>query len=203
MRLVTWNVNSVRQRLPRLLAMLAGTIPTSCACRRRRSRTRSSPRWSSRPRATRSATFGQKGYNGVAIRPRGRGCEEVRTGFDGDPVPEQSRVIAARVGRPARRVRLRRERQGGRRPRLRDQARVARCARGPGSARPWTRLTRSSSPATSTSRPMTATCWDRRPLAREEPGERARAGAARRPRSRLGLTDLGRAAAGDVAGPFS
>jgi exodeoxyribonuclease-3 len=43
------------------------------------------------------ATLGQRGYNGVAIVSR-VGLDGVHTGFEGDPVPEQSRVVAARAG---------------------------------------------------------------------------------------------------------
>jgi len=43
------------------------------------------------------ATFGQRAYNGVAILSR-VGLKDVRTGFDGDPAPEQSRVISAVAG---------------------------------------------------------------------------------------------------------
>src|SRR4029079_3175648 len=43
------------------------------------------------------ATLGQRGYNGVAILSR-VGLEGVSTGFDGDPAPEQSRVVAAKAG---------------------------------------------------------------------------------------------------------
>jgi exodeoxyribonuclease III len=97
MRLVTWNVNSIRQRLPRLLAMLERHEPDVVCLQETKVEDAEFPTMELGAAGYEFATLGQRGYNGVAILSK-VGLENVRTGFPGDPVPEQSRVVAARAG---------------------------------------------------------------------------------------------------------
>ena len=202
MKLVTWNVNSIRQRLPRLLALLERHEPDVVCLQETKVEDARVPDDGDRGgRATSARRFGQRAYNGVAILSR-VGLTDVRTGFDGDPVPEQSRVLAARagdldvvcvyvvngkaVGDPAYETKL---------AWLDALARLDRRDLRPGgSARRHA--------ATSTSRPTTATCGT--PTCGATRTSRASPSASGCGRcSTGGSTDLGRAAAGDVQGPFS
>ncbi len=97
MKLVTWNVNSIRQRLPRLLALLDRHEPDIVFLQETKVEDAVFPTMEIDAAGYESATFGQRAYNGVAILSR-VGLSDVRMGFDGDPVPEQSRVLAARAG---------------------------------------------------------------------------------------------------------
>jgi len=199
-KLVTWNVNSIRQRLPRLLALLGRHDPDVVLLQETKVEDATFPTLEIAAAGYECALLGQRAYNGVAILSRA-GLEDVRTGFDGDPVPEQSRVISAgvrdlrvicvyvvngkAVGDPAYETKLR-----------------------------WLEALRTWLAATNDpSRPLViagdfnvapddrdvwdAELWRGKNLASEP--ERALVRALRE----WGTTDLGRAAAGDVAGPFT
>ncbi|MEX0985152.1 MAG: exodeoxyribonuclease III [Actinomycetota bacterium] len=97
MRLATWNVNSIRQRLPRLLALLERHSPDAICLQETKVEDEWFPMMELQAAGYEAAFSGQKSYNGVAIISR-KGLADVRAGFDGDPVPEQSRVISATVG---------------------------------------------------------------------------------------------------------
>ena len=97
MKLVTWNVNSVRQRLPRLLALLDRHQPDVVCLQETKVEDAAFPLLELGAAGYEVATLGQRAYNGVAILSR-VGLGDVRLGFDGDPVPEQSRVISAMAG---------------------------------------------------------------------------------------------------------
>jgi exodeoxyribonuclease III len=96
-KLVTWNVNSIRQRLPRLLAMLGRHEPDVVFLQETKVEDADFPTMEIGAAGYEFATLGQRGYNGVAILSK-VGLDNIRTGFDGDPVPEQSRVLAVRAG---------------------------------------------------------------------------------------------------------
>ena len=200
MKLVTWNVNSIRQRLPRLLALLGRHEPDVVLLQETKVEDAAFPTMEIDAAGYECVLLGQRAYNGVAILSKA-GLEDVRTGFDGDPVPEQSRVISAdvrdlrvicvyvvngkAVGDPAYETKLR-----------------------------WLEALRGWVAATNDpSRPLViagdfnvapddrdvwdAELWRDKNLASEP--ERAQVRALRE----WGMTDLGRAAAGDVAGPFT
>ena len=138
MRIATWNVNSLKARLParRGVARLRPR-PTCCACRRRSSPTRRSRRWRSRRSATSPCTTATA--SGTAWRScRASASTNVTNGFDDeavDPYEGDARLLAADVRRRAGRQRLRAERARGRHRVLRPQARVARDASTTGSRR--------------------------------------------------------------------
>jgi exodeoxyribonuclease-3 len=96
-KVITWNVNSIRQRLPRLLALLQRHEPDVVCLQETKVEDSEFPTLEIGAAGYEVATLGQRGYNGVAIVSR-VGLDDVHTGFDGDPVPEQSRVVAVRAG---------------------------------------------------------------------------------------------------------
>ena len=97
MKIVTWNVNSVRQRLPRLLGVLARHEPDIACLQETKVTDGDFPARELRSAGYYSAAYGQKAYNGVAILAR-EPLADVRLGFRGDPAPEEARVLAATVG---------------------------------------------------------------------------------------------------------
>ncbi|RMH03091.1 MAG: exodeoxyribonuclease III [Planctomycetota bacterium] len=97
MRVVTWNVNSIRSRLPRLLALLDRHRPDVVLLQETKVEDDAFPHQELATAGWRAVVHGQRTYNGVAILSR-RSATEVRIGFPGDPIPEQARVISAEVG---------------------------------------------------------------------------------------------------------
>jgi len=91
--LATWNVNSVRQRLPRLLEYLRERRPDVVCLQETKCLDEAFPRAEVEDLGYNVAAHGQKGFNGVAIlakRPI-----EVARGLPGDPDDEQARYIEA------------------------------------------------------------------------------------------------------------
>ncbi|MEX0754957.1 MAG: exodeoxyribonuclease III [Actinomycetota bacterium] len=97
MKIVTWNVNSIRQRLPRALALLERYEPDVVCLQETKVIDEDFPVAEFADAGYTSASFGQKSYNGVAILARDP-VEDVVRGFPGDPVATESRILAARVG---------------------------------------------------------------------------------------------------------
>jgi exodeoxyribonuclease-3 len=95
-RLVTWNVNSVKQRLPRLLAMLQRHDPDVVCLQETKVPDDEFPHDELASVGFRASAFGQRAYNGVAIVTRDD-LAEAASGFHGDPVTDASRVIHGRV----------------------------------------------------------------------------------------------------------
>ena len=99
MRFATWNVNSLKARLPRVEEWLQYANPTCCASRRRSSPTR--PFRSSRSAlGYESVHHGPGQWNGVATLSR-VGIENVSSGFgEGvlDPYEGDARLLAATCG---------------------------------------------------------------------------------------------------------
>lgn len=96
MRIATWNVNSVRARLDRLLAFLSRHQPDAVCLQELKVTDQDFPRGPIETLGWRVATYGQKTYNGVAILSREEPTA-VEAGFgDGEPDPE-ARLLAATV----------------------------------------------------------------------------------------------------------
>ena len=70
MKLVTWNVNSIRQRLPRLLALLERHEPDVVCLQETKVEDAAFPTMEIAAAGYECATFGQRAYNGVAILSR-------------------------------------------------------------------------------------------------------------------------------------
>jgi exodeoxyribonuclease-3 len=95
MRIVTWNVNSVRARQERILAWTQANRPDILCLQEIKSEDREFPTDAFRDLGYRVATFGQKTYNGVAIAAL-TPIADVHRGLDGGE-SEQARLIAATV----------------------------------------------------------------------------------------------------------
>ena len=96
MKIITWNVNSVRVRLDRLLALLERHQPDVVCLQETKATDDVFPRLPIEQAGYHVAIHGQKSYNGVAIVSR-EPVENVEHGFDNNPVPEQARVILADI----------------------------------------------------------------------------------------------------------
>ncbi len=94
MRIATWNVNSVRQRLPHLLDYLGKAAPDALCLQELKCVDDAFPRAEVEAAGYRCAVHGQKGFNGVAILTRAEPVE-VRMGLPGDDEDGQSRYIEA------------------------------------------------------------------------------------------------------------
>jgi exodeoxyribonuclease III len=96
-KLISWNVNSVRQRLPRLIAMLGRHDPDVVCLQETKVGEDGFPVAELTAAGYRSAVFGQRAYNGVAILAKDP-IDDGSSGFPGDPVPHEARVVAGTVG---------------------------------------------------------------------------------------------------------
>jgi exodeoxyribonuclease-3 len=97
MRLVTWNVNSLNMRLPRLLAWLAANAPDVVCLQETKLEDAKFPHAEVAAAGYTAYAFGQRTYNGVALLVRtGLAVADLTTGLTGY-ADEQKRVIAATV----------------------------------------------------------------------------------------------------------
>jgi exodeoxyribonuclease-3 len=99
MRFATWNVNSVKARLPRLLDWLAGTAPDVVCLQETKVTADGFPEQEVAELGYATAAYGQGRWNGVAVLSR-IGLDDVRRGFAGEPgYPDpEARAISARCG---------------------------------------------------------------------------------------------------------
>lgn len=95
LRIATWNVNSVRQRLEHLLGWLKETQPDVVCLQEIKCLDEAFPRLEIESAGYNVATHGQKTFNGVAILSRHP--IECERGLPGDASDEQSRYIEAVV----------------------------------------------------------------------------------------------------------
>ena len=96
MRIATWNVNSVKVRLPRLVDWLDRAQPDVALLQELKTVDDGFPRQPIEDLGYNVATHGQKTYNGVAILAK-RPLEDVTRGLPGDPADGQARYIEATV----------------------------------------------------------------------------------------------------------
>lgn len=94
-RIATWNVNSLRVRLPQLARWLASNPVDAIGLQELKMPDAEFPRGDIEALGFHAACYGQKTYNGVAILARGA-LADVATGMPGSEDP-QRRVIAATV----------------------------------------------------------------------------------------------------------
>ena len=94
MRIATWNVNSVRQRLPHLLDYLGKAEPDALCLQELKCVDEAFPRAEVEAAGYRCTVHGQKGFNGVAILSRAE-PEEVVVGLPGDEADVQARYLEA------------------------------------------------------------------------------------------------------------
>jgi exodeoxyribonuclease-3 len=96
MKIATWNVNSIRARLERLVAWLQTAQPDIVCLQELKVTDEAFPHEALCSVGYQAAVFGQKTYNGVAILSR-EAPQDVERGMPGFADP-QSRLISARVG---------------------------------------------------------------------------------------------------------
>jgi len=97
MKIATWNVNSVRSRLERLLAWLQKAQPDILCLQELKATDEAFPYEPIQQAGYHAAVFGQKTYNGVAILSR-REAVNVQRGVDDRIEDLQARFLAAQVG---------------------------------------------------------------------------------------------------------
>jgi exodeoxyribonuclease-3 len=97
MKLVTWNVNSIRIRMERLLALLVRHEPDVLCLQEIKLVDDAFPYDTIRAAGYHAAVFGQKTYNGVAILSRIEPTEVVR-GFNDGVDDSHARFLSAAVG---------------------------------------------------------------------------------------------------------
>ena len=95
MRIATWNVNSLKIRLPHLLDWLASQQPDVMCLQETKTEDQNFPRAELERAGYRAVYCGQKAYNGVAILARGE-LADVQHGIPDFP-DDPKRVIAATV----------------------------------------------------------------------------------------------------------
>ncbi len=96
MKIVTWNVNSIRARLPRVTAWLAENTPDIVCLQETKVEDGSFPGAEIAALGYHLTIHGQRTYNGVAILSRQAPTDVVR-GFGDGVADEQARFIAATV----------------------------------------------------------------------------------------------------------
>ncbi len=96
MRIVSYNINSLRRRQDRLLAWLAETKPDVVCLQETKCTDEQFPQLELRAAGYHSAFHGQKSYNGVAILSR-QELTDVRAALCDEEEDPQARVLAATV----------------------------------------------------------------------------------------------------------
>jgi exodeoxyribonuclease-3 len=97
MKIATWNVNSLRARLPLVLGWLESSRPDVVLLQETKCQDHDFPREPIEDLGYNLAIFGQKTYNGVAILSK-LPIEDVMMGLPGDETDTQARYIEAVVG---------------------------------------------------------------------------------------------------------
>ncbi len=96
MKIITWNVNSIRTRLERLLAVIKRHEPDIICLQELKVTDDVFPLDDIKAADFNAAVFGQKTYNGVAILSRSD-MKDVRRGFDDGVEDTHSRLISAEI----------------------------------------------------------------------------------------------------------
>jgi exodeoxyribonuclease-3 len=96
-KIATWNVNSVKARLPHLLAFLADARPDVLCLQETKCPDADFPMLEVVGLGYRAETLGQRSYNGVAILSK-EPPTEIRRGLPGDGSDDQARYLEASFG---------------------------------------------------------------------------------------------------------
>ncbi|KQT09068.1 exodeoxyribonuclease III [Methylobacterium sp. Leaf399] len=98
MRIATWNVNSIKQRVGHLTAFLTQAKPDVVCLQELKCQDVAFPRDEIAAAGYTVETLGQKAYNGVALLVRAPlAVSEIRRGLPGDEADEQARYIEALI----------------------------------------------------------------------------------------------------------
>jgi exodeoxyribonuclease III len=96
-KVATWNVNSVKARLPHLLAWLAEAKPDVLCLQETKCLEAEFPALEIKGQGYHIEVLGQRSYNGVALLSR-EPARDVLRGLPGDPGDEQARYLEASFG---------------------------------------------------------------------------------------------------------
>jgi exodeoxyribonuclease III len=97
-KLVTYNVNGIKARLPRLLEYLAEQQPDVVCLQDLKTTDDTFPAAEIEAAGYGAVWHGQKGFNGVAVLARGQQPVERQRGLAGEPEDEHSRYLECGVG---------------------------------------------------------------------------------------------------------
>ncbi|WP_288412181.1 exodeoxyribonuclease III [uncultured Sphingomonas sp.] len=97
MRIVSYNVNGIKARLPRLIEYLTEEQPDVVCLQELKSSDDTFPEADIRAAGYGAVWHGQKGFNGVAVLARGVDPVERQRGLAGEPEDEHSRYLEAEV----------------------------------------------------------------------------------------------------------
>lgn len=97
MRIVSYNVNGIKARLPRLIEYLTEEQPDVVCLQELKASDETFPEADIRAAGYGAIWHGQKGFNGVAVLARGTDPIERQRGLTGEPEDEHSRYLEAEV----------------------------------------------------------------------------------------------------------
>jgi exodeoxyribonuclease-3 len=97
LKIVSYNVNGIKARLPRLIEYLTEQQPDIVCLQELKSADEGFPEADIREAGYGAVWHGQKGFNGVAILAKGVDPVERKRGLEGEPEDEHSRYIEAEV----------------------------------------------------------------------------------------------------------
>jgi exodeoxyribonuclease III len=105
MRIATWNVNSIKQRVENAVAWLTATQPDVVCLQETKCIDQGFPREPFEELGYNIAVHGQKTFNGVAIFSK-RPLEDVKCGLPGDDGDDHARFMEATISTPGGAVRV-------------------------------------------------------------------------------------------------
>src|SRR6478672_10400657 len=97
MKIATYNINGINNRIERLLEWLVGAQPDAVCLQELKAETNNFPYQVIEQAGYGAFWLGQKSWNGVAILSRGSKPIEIRRSLPGDPSDKQARYIEAAV----------------------------------------------------------------------------------------------------------
>lgn len=97
MKIVSYNVNGIKARLPRLIEYLQEEQPDVVCLQELKSSDETFPEADIRAAGYGAVWHGQKGFNGVAVLARGVDPVERQRGLEGEPEDEHSRYLECEV----------------------------------------------------------------------------------------------------------
>jgi exodeoxyribonuclease-3 len=97
-KIVTYNINGIKARLPRLLEYLAEEQPDVVCLQELKTSDETFPEADIRAAGYGVVWHGQKSWNGVAVLARGSDPVERQRGLDGEPEDEHSRYLEVEIG---------------------------------------------------------------------------------------------------------
>ncbi|KQS01932.1 exodeoxyribonuclease III [Sphingomonas sp. Leaf357] len=97
MKIVTYNINGIKARLPRLVEYLAEQQPDVVCLQELKTSDETFPEADIRAAGYGAVWHGQKSWNGVAVLARGADPIERQRGLEGEPEDEHSRYLECEV----------------------------------------------------------------------------------------------------------